>query len=201
MAGPPQGAPPLNTGSLVEQVFRQAGAIQEGHFLLSSGLHSGTYLEKSQVLQWPGETERLCALLSEPFRNAGIQVVAGPTTGGITLAYEVARQLGVRGIFAEHTPEGGRAFRRGFTVRLGERVLVVDDILTTGGSIRGVIAEVRRLGGQVVAVAVLVDRSEGKVAFDVPLHCLHRLSIPTYSPESCPLCARGLPLTKPGTRG
>ncbi len=181
----------------VEEIFRRAGAMLEGHFLLTSGRHSARYLEKFLVLQWPQYTGLLCQQIADQFRSAGISVVAGPTTGGIIVAYEVARQLGVRGLFAERTPEG-RAFRRGFQIAPGERVLVVDDILTTGGSVREVVAAVRRSGGEPVAVAVLVDRSDGQHGLDVPVFALGRLSIPTYAPEECPLCRAGVPLVKPG---
>jgi len=128
-----------------------------------------------------------------------VQLVAGPTTGGILIAYEVARQLGVRGIFAEQHTEG-RTFKRGFTITPGERVLVVDDILTTGKSIYEVIAEVRKKEAEVIGVGVLVDRSQGGIDFGVPLFSCHQTSIPTYSPEDCPLCAARIPLTKPGSR-
>lgn len=125
--------------------------------------------------------------------------MAGPTTGGIIVAYEVARQLGLRGIFAErHTK--GRVFQRGFTITPGERVLVVDDVLTTGGSIHEVIAEVRRKGAEIIGVGVLIDRSQGAIDFGVPLFSCCQISIPTYSPEDCPLCAAKVPLTKPGSR-
>lgn len=181
-----------------EVIFQQAGAIIEGHFQLSSGLHSPTYWEKFRVLQYPHYTERLCRLIAKHFEDQGVQLVAGPTTGGILLAYEVARQLGVRGIFAEQQGER-RVFRRGFKVMPGEQALVVDDVLTTGGSIYEVIAEVRRMGGEVIGVGVLVDRSQGKVNFGVPLFSCLKTSIPTYVPEDCPLCAAKIPLMKPGS--
>lgn len=133
------------------------------------------------------------------FEDQGVQLVAGPTTGGVILAYEVARQLGVRGIFAEQHTEG-RVFQRGFTVMPGERVLVVDDILTTGKSIYEVIAEVRRKEAEVIGIGVLVDRSQKEIDFGVPLFSCYRTSIPTYNPEDCPLCAEKVPLTKPGSR-
>jgi orotate phosphoribosyltransferase len=179
-------------------LFREAGAFLEGHFLLTSGRHSGSYLEKFLVLQWPKYTEQLCRMIAAQYRRKGVQVVAGPTTGGVVLAYGVARHLGVRGIFAERS-EDGRAFRRGFTINPGERVLVVDDVLTTGGSLREVVDEVRRLGGEIVGVAVLVDRSSGAVDFGVPYSSLLHLEIPTYAPEECPLCAKDVPLSKPGS--
>lgn len=181
-------------------IFEQAGAILHGHFLLTSGRHSGSYLEKFLVLQWPQHTERLAAMMANHFRSQNVEVVAGPTTGGVILAYEVARQLGTRGIFAERE-DGHRAFRRGFSISPGERVLVVDDVLTTGGSVREVVDEVRRLGGEVVGVAVMVDRSAGQIGFGAPLFSCLQLNIPSYSPEACPLCRAGLPLVKPGSSG
>ncbi len=183
----------------VEEIFEKSGAILKGHFLLASGLHSPTYWEKFQVLQFPDYTEQLCRMITTHFLKQGIQVVAGPTTGGIILAFEVARQLAVRGIFAEKEGTGGRAFRRGFSINPGERVLIVDDLLTTGGSIREVMAAVTNQGGIVVGVGVLVDRSEQKIDFGVPLFSCHRATIITYPPENCPLCAAQIPLVKPGS--
>ena len=182
-----------------EAIFERAGAILKGHFLLTSGLHSPVYWEKFKVLQYPNYTEQLCRLIADHFRQQEIQVVAGPTTGGIILAFEVAKQLGVRGIFAEKTGEKERAFKRGFGIDSGEKVLIVDDLLTTGGSIREVMAAVNKLGGIIIGIGVLVDRSEHGVDFGVPLFSCHRaVPPPTYSPENCPLCAEGIPLVKPG---
>lgn len=193
----------------VLDILRQTGAVKDGHFLLTSGLHSPTYVEKFQVLQWPSQTEKLCKMIAGHFRDAGVQVVAGPTTGGVIIAYEVARQLEVRSIFAEReedcaSPEGGRPkevrrFRRGFDISPGERVLVVDDILTTGGSIRAVLDEVARHEGEVVAVAILVERAARPVDFGVPLFSLLKLNIPAYDPNECRLCAQSVPLVKPGS--
>lgn len=182
----------------VEEIFQKAGALLKGHFLLASGLHSPVYWEKFQVLQFPNYTEPLCRMIANHFRKQGIQVVAGPTTGGIILAFEVARQLGVRGIFAEKEGDE-RAFRRGFNIDPGERVLIVDDILTTGSSIREVMAAVNKLGGQIIGIGVLVDRSEQKSDFGVPLFSCHRAATTTYKPEDCPLCAAKIPLVKPGS--
>jgi len=182
----------------VEEIFQKSGAILKGHFLLASGLHSPIYWEKFQVLQFPSYTERLCRIITTHFQNQGIQVVAGPTTGGIILAFEVARQLGVRGIFAEKEGTTERAFKRGFSISPGERVLIVDDILTTGNSIGEVMAAVTKQGGIVVGIGVLVDRSEQKLEFGVPLFSCHRALTPTYSPSDCPLCAARIPLVKPG---
>jgi len=183
----------------IEEIFRKSGAILEGHFLLTSGLHSPIYWEKFRVLQYPNYTEQLCRLIADHFREQRIQVVAGPTTGGIILAFEVARQLSIRGIFAEKEGTSERAFQRGFSIDPGERVLIVDDILTTGSSIREVMAAVAKQGGVVIGIGVLVDRSEQKVEFGVPLFSCHRSVTPTYPPQDCPLCAAQIPLVKPGS--
>ncbi len=182
----------------VAKMFEQSGAILKGHFLLTSGLHSPVYWEKFQILQFPVYTEALCRMIADHFRQQRVQVVAGPTTGGVILAYEVARQLGVRGIFAEKDSDGRRAFRRGFTITAGERVLIVDDILTTGSSLSEVIAAVTSLGGIIVGAGVLVDRSEEGIDVGVPLFSCHRSITPTYTPQNCPLCSAQIPLVKPG---
>ena len=182
--------------------LRRIGALKEGHFLLSSGRHSDRYVEKFDLLRLPRETEEVCREFSARFADAAIEVVAGPTTGGILLAFEVARQLGVAAAYAERRDDGmpGREFRRGTTFARGQRVLVVDDILTTGGSVRETLAALAELPVEVVAVAVLVDRSGGAVTFGgVPLFALSTLVVETWEPGDCPLCARGNTLTKPGT--
>lgn len=181
----------------VMAIFKAAGAILEGHFLLTSGLHSPLYWEKFRVLQYPHYTERLCRLIADHFRGENVQVVAGPTTGGIIISFEVARQLGVRSIFAEKEGEK-RVFRRGFTIESGERVLIVDDVLTTGKSICEVMEAVNKLGGNIIGVAVLVDRAEVDRDFGVPLFSCLKTTAPTYEPANCPLCARGIPLVRPG---
>jgi len=183
----------------VERIFEQAGAVLKGHFLLASGLHSPVYWEKFQVLQYPPYTEKLCRLIADHFRKSRVQVVAGPTTGGVILAYEVGRQLGVRGIFAEKSESGGREFRRGFRIETAERVLIVDDVMTKGGSVRDTIDAVNRLGGNIVGIGVLVDRSPEKIDFGIPFFSCHRAEVITYQPQQCPLCAAGIPLVKPGS--
>ena len=181
-----------------EEIFQKSGTLLKGHFLLASGLHSPLYWEKFRVLQFPQYTTQLCQMIADHFRKQDVQVVAGPTTGGIILAYEVARQLGVRGIFAEK--EGSeRTFRRGFTIDPGERVLIVDDILTTGSSIREVITAVAKLNGKLIGIGVLVDRSEQEPDFGAPLFSCLRSITPTYTPQDCPLCAAKIPLIKPGS--
>ena len=180
-------------------LLREVGALMDGHFLLSSGRHSPAYVEKFRLLQHPEQTERLCRLIADRFRDDGPELVAGPTTGGVILSYEVARLLGLRGIFAEKA-DGGRAFQRGFEVRPGERTLIVDDVLTTGGSIRDVIEAVRRAGGEPIGVGVLVDRSGGRTGFPdgrggLPFFACLELDLPTYEETACPLCNEGVPLT------
>ena len=181
-----------------EEIFQKSGALLKGHFQLTSGLHSPVYWEKFRVLQFPNYTEQLCRMIADHFRSQNVQVVAGPTTGGIILAFEVARQLGVRGIFAEKEGEE-RSFRRGFTVNPDECVLIVDDILTTGSSIREVIAAVKKLHGNIIGIGVLVDRSEQATDFGFPLFSCHRSATVAYRPEECPLCAAEVPLIKPGS--
>jgi orotate phosphoribosyltransferase len=180
-----------------EQILRDAGAYLEGHFQLSSGRHSGLYVEKFRLLERPPQTDALCRMIADWARDLSPSLVCGPTTGGLLVSYEVARHLGLRSIFAEKREDGapGREFLRGFTIAPGERVLVVDDVLTTGGSVRDVLDAVRASGGEPVAVAVLIDRSGGKVDFGVPLFSPLALDLPTYDPAECPLCAQGIPLT------
>ena len=180
-----------------EEIFEKSGAILKGHFLLASGLHSPVYWEKFRVLQFPNHTERLCGMIAAHFQGQGREVVAGPTTGGVILAHEVARQLEIQSIFAEKEGEE-RVFRRGLSIESGARVLVVDDILTTGGSVHEVISAVARIGGRVIGVGVLVDRSQQEIDFGVPLFSCHRAETITYSPKDCPLCTAKVPLAKPG---
>jgi orotate phosphoribosyltransferase len=187
----------LNLADSVLDLFKTAGAIKEGHFLLASGLHSPVYWEKFRILQYPHLTEQLCRLIAQHFKQQKIDVVAGPTTGGIILAFETARQSRTRGVFAEK--EGGvRVFRRDFEISPGEHVLVVDDILTTGSSVRETIAAVDKLGGLVFGVGVLVDRSEKDMDFGAPLFSCLRAPATVYLPQACPLCAAHIPLVKPG---
>lgn len=184
----------------VKQLFVDTGAILEGHFLLTSGLHSQVYVEKFQVLQYPQHTARLCAALAERFAGFNVELVVGPVTGGILLAHEVGKNLGTRAIFTERE-NGKMTLRRGFTIKPGERVLVVEDIVTTGGSVQEVIDVVREHGGNPVGVGMLVDRSGGSVSFDVPSQeALLHLTVPAYEAAHCPLCERGLPFTKRGSR-
>lgn len=185
----------------VEDLLIETNAIMEGHFLLTSGLHSPRYVEKFNVLQKPVYTEKLCRAMAEKFKDANIETVVGPVTGGILLAHETGKALGTRAIFTERE-NGKMTFRRGFTLHEGERVLIVEDIVTTGGSIREVIDVVKEHGGIPVAVSMLVDRSGGKATFgDVPSTALLHMDVQTYKPEECPLCKAGIPMTKRGRTG
>jgi len=205
-------------GERTEELFRSSGALREGHFLLKSGKHSERYLEKFMVLQDPAATSELCGFWAARARGADgkpiVDVVAGPTTGGVVLAFETARQLGVRSIFAEEVkePDGTsrREFRRGFTIAKGERVLLVDDILTTGGSLLAMLPAVEAFGGEIVECAVLADRSGGLASLEsplthrtYPLRALWQLALPTYEPgaATCPACAKKVPLHAPGSAG
>ena len=185
----------------VEDLLIETSAIMEGHFLLTSGLHSPRYVEKFNVLQKPVYTEKLCKAMAEKFKDANIETVVGPVTGGILLAHETGKALGTRAIFTERE-NGKMTFRRGFTLHEGERVLIVEDIVTTGGSIREVIDVVKEHGGIPVAVSMLVDRSGGKATFgDVPSTALLHMDVQTYQPAECPLCKQGIPMTKRGRTG
>ncbi len=180
-------------------IFRDCGAVLHGHFRLSSGKHSDTYFEKFQVLQHPHYVQQLCGELAKRFRDKRIDVVVGPTTGGVIIAYEVARQLGTRALYAEREGDK-RVLRRGFTLREGERVLVVDDILTTGGSVREVLEMLEPYRVQLVGVGILVDRTGGQVDLGVRTETLLRLKVQAWQPEECPLCQRGEPIIEPGSR-
>jgi len=183
------------------KVFKETGALWEGHFRLTSGKHSSRYIQCARVLQYPEKAAFLAGELVEkigpPAR--GVTAVVGPATGGIIVAHELARVLHCRAIFSERE-SGGMTLRRGFEVEEGERVLVVEDVVTTGGSLDETARLLQTLGAQVTACAALVDRSGGKVKFIAPFSSLLNLEIPVYEPETCPLCAQGLPVVKPGSR-
>lgn len=201
-----------------EALFRSSGAFREGHFLLKSGRHGDAYVEKFQVLQDPVATSELCGYFAAHGRGLDgeplVDLVAGPTTGGVILAFETARQLGVRSIFAEEVRDDDgalhREFRRGFRIEPGEKVLLVDDILTTGGSLLAMVPAVEALGGEIVECVVLVDRSGGRTTLTspttnhvYPLRSLWQLDLPTFEPgpTTCPGCAAGDPLHAPGSSG
>ena len=189
------------TEAEVKELLIKTGAIMDGHFLLTSGLHSPHYVEKFNVLQQPKYTQQLCEAMAEKFKDANIETVVGPMTGGILLAHETGKALGIRAIFTERV-DGKMTFRRGFSLHEGERVLIVEDIVTTGGSIKEVIEVVKAHGGVPVAVSMLVDRSGGKADFgEVPCTALLHMDVETYQPEECPLCKQGIEMTKRGSTG
>ena len=187
------------TAESVLDLFRRVGALHEGHFRLSSGLHSPGYLQCALVLQHPREAETCGAAIAERVSGLGIQAVLSPALGGIVIGQEVARALGVRAIFAERQ-DGQLTLRRGFALDPGEQVLVVEDVVTTGGSTRETMEVARAAGAQVVAAAAIIDRSGGNQQLDVPFHALAAVALPTYQPDACPLCASGQPVVKPGSR-
>jgi len=182
-------------------IFIETGALLEGHFKLTSGKHSAQYMQCAQVLQHPRKAALLGQELAEKFAGIEIETAIGPAMGGIIVAHEVGRALGVRAIFTERQ-NGEMALRRGFQLKPGEKVLVVEDVITTGGSVREVIEIVKEAGAVPVGVGVLVDRSGGKASFDgLLLNSLLRMDITAYEPDECPLCSRGIPWEKPGSRG
>ena len=189
----------MMTDAAVLDLFRQSGALLEGHFRLSSGLHSNRYLQSALVLQHPALAERLGAALAERIRDLRPNAVLSPALGGIVIGQEVGRALGVRALFAERQ-DGALTLRRGFALSAADRVLVVEDVITTGGSTRETIAVARAAGAAVVGAAGIVDRGGDPARVDVPLHTLVKLEVPAYSADSCPMCAAGQPVVKPGSR-
>lgn len=182
------------------KIFTDAQALLEGHFKLTSGKHSNQYMQCAQVLQYPHYTEQLAADLAAKFKDDNIELVVGPAMGGIIVAYEVGRQLKVPAIFTERQ-DGKMMLRRGFTIKPGQRVLVVEDVVTTGGSVMEVIDIVKEQGGQVAGVAVLVDRSSGKVDFGVKQEAVLVMDIQAWEADECPLCKENkTPAIKPGSR-
>jgi len=183
----------------VLSAFRRSGALLEGHFRLSSGLHSPGYLQCALVLQHPREAEALGAALGSIVRSLGAETVLSPAMGGIVIGQEVGRALGVRAIFAERQ-DGALTLRRGFALEPGEKVIVVEDVVTTGGSTRETMEVARAAGAIVVGACAIVDRSGGKQGLNVPFQALLPMDVKTYQPEECPLCKQGLPVVKPGSR-
>ena len=179
--------------------FRRVGALLEGHFRLTSGLHSPGYLQCALVLQHPAEAEACGAAIAERVRALQPGVVLSPALGGIVIGQEVGRALGVRAIFAERQ-DGRLTLRRGFTLSPGEKVLVVEDVVTTGGSTQETIDVARAAGATVVGAASIIDRSGGNQKIDVPYVALATIGLPTYEPDACPMCAEGKPVVKPGSR-
>ncbi|OIP68214.1 MAG: orotate phosphoribosyltransferase [Candidatus Infernicultor aquiphilus] len=190
----------INTEEVMRK-FEEAGAIQKGHFKLTSGVHSDIYIQCAQVMQYPEFMNNLCSELGKKFRGEDVDVIVGPAVGAIIMAHVMARVLGpwVRAIFTERE-NGKMTLRRSFKIKKGEKVLVVEDVTTTGSSVREVIEIVKERQGKVVGVGALIDRSGGKIDFGVKTQSLLTLDIKTYLPEVCPLCKKGIPAIKPGSR-
>lgn len=179
--------------------FAQLGAIKKGHFLLSSGKHSDTYIQCAKIFEYPLEAEKIVNILVKKLNGLKVDTVIGPAIGGITVAYELGRALGVRAIFTERE-NGIFTLRRGFEIKEKEKLLVVEDVITTGGSVKEVIELVKKFNGEVIGVASLVDRSKGKEIFNLPFYSLIKIDLELYDEEDCPLCKKGIPYVKPGSR-
>ncbi|HTK39144.1 MAG TPA: orotate phosphoribosyltransferase [Pyrinomonadaceae bacterium] len=188
----------MNPDQIVEQ-FKQTDALLDGHFVLSSGLHSPKYLQCALALQYPPDAEKFGRAIAEEFADAGIETVASPAIGGLIIGYAVAAALNVRFIWTERQ-EGTMTLRRGFSVRHGEKILVVEDVITTGGSTRECIEALENLGAKVIAAASIIDRSNGAADVGVPRISLAALDVPAYAADECPMCAEGVDAVKPGSR-
>lgn len=187
------------TQERVLEILKEAGVLLEGHFLLTSGRHSDRYLQCAKIFQDTRYSEELCAALAEKYAGQGVELVIGPAIGAIQMCYEVSRHLGVRNIFAERE-NGTMTLRRGFTIEKGQKVLIVEDVVTTGGSVREVMDIVREAGGTIVGIGSIVDRTGGKIDFGVPFNAVISMEVQSYEADKCPLCKQGLPLVKPGSR-
>lgn len=185
----------------VMEILKEAGVLLEGHFKLTSGRHSNKYLQCAKIFRNTKYSEELCAALAEQYKNDGVQVVIGPAMGAVQMAYEVSRSLKCENFFTERDENGKMTLRRGFQVQPGEKVLVVEDVVTTGGSVREVIELVQAAGGDVVGVGSIVDRTGGKIDFGVPFKAVISVEVESWEPENCPLCKAGAPApVKPGSR-
>ncbi len=183
----------------VRRIFEEKGALLRGHFRLSSGRHSDIYMQCALVLQYPELSSRLCEELARKFKGGRVETVIGPAIGGIIVSYEVARHLSARSLFMERK-EGCMTLRRGFHIEKGERILLVEDVITTGKSLKEVEEIVRKRGGEIIGIGCLVDRSEGKSPFGKQVTSLISLKTNAWEPSLCPLCKKGVPITTPGTR-
>ena len=188
--------------SVLEQQLQQEDALLRGHFRLSSGLHSATYVQCARYLRRPELAAAATAALAAQIQAAGLRpdIVVGPAMGGVVIGYELARQLGVPGIFTERDADGQMTLRRGFTIEPGEKVIIAEDVVTTGKSTLEVAKVLRSMGAEVLAVASLIDRTGGNGGLDFPHFALLPVVAATFAPESCPLCAAGVPVVKPGSR-
>lgn len=180
------------------KILKESEALLDGHFLLSSGKHSNRYVQCAKVLRFPDKAAEILKITADKVRDLDVDLVIGPAMGGIIVAYELGRQLGKEAIFAERDDKGKMSIRRGFTVKPGAKVLITEDVVTTGKSSMEVKELVEAMGGKAVAIACLVDRSKGKIA--LPVYSAVKLDIAIYNPEDCPLCKQGTPYEKPGSR-
>ncbi len=185
----------------VMQLFEQSGAVLHGHFILTSGLHSDTYMQCAKLFEHGEISEKLCKMAAEKIKKYNADVIVSPAVGAIIFGYELGKQLGIPNMFAEREKDGNFALRRGFELKKGSRVVIAENVVTTGGSVKEVIELVNRIGGKVVAVAEVVDRSGGKVDFGVPNESLLQIEVKTYAPEDCPMCKAGTAAVKPGSKG
>ncbi len=183
----------------ITAMLKEAGVLLEGHFLLTSGRHSDKYMQCAKIFQDAKYSVPLCAELVNQYKNDNVELVIGPAIGAIQMSYEVGKQLGVRNIFAERE-NGVMTLRRGFTIEEGQRVLIVEDVVTTGGSVREVMELVRQCGGEIVGIGSIVDRTGGQIDFGVPYRSAFSMDITSYESEQCPICKTGAPLVKPGSR-
>lgn len=186
------------TNEEIIEIFKNNEVMLEGHFLLTSGRHSDKYMQCAKLFTHPKVAEVICGVLKEKVANWNIDLVAGPAVGGIIMAYEMSRQLGVPNIFAERE-NGKMTFRRGFFVPEGAHVLITEDVVTTGGSVKEVIELIQKSGGVAAGVGSIVDRSNGEVDFGIPFEAVLRTEVVSFPPEECPLCADGIPSVKPGS--
>lgn len=183
------------------EIFERTESMLKGHFILTSGRHSDTYMQCAKLFVHPKESEKICSALAQKLKEFHAETVASPAVGGIIIGYELARQLDCKNIFFERQ-DGVMTLRRGFSIQKGARVVVAEDVVTTGGSVKEVIAALQNAGANVVAAASIVDRSNGGIDFGVPFHSLLSMNIRSYEPEACPLCKENkTPAVKPGSRG
>ena len=186
------------TSDEVLDLFRKSGALLEGHFQYTSGRHGERFLQAARILQYPDTVAQLCGAVADQFRDANVDLVCGPATGGIILSYETGRQLGCRAVFSEKNDDGTMAVKRGFRVDEGTRVLIVEDIVTTGGSVQKTVDHLVSRGAHIAGIGVLVDRSGGDSPFgDIPYHPLARITLTSHDADTCPMCDRGEPLIEP----
>ena len=182
------------------KLFKESGALLKGHFKLTSGKHSDVYYEKFTLLKQPVICTKICEQIANDFKDSGAVTVVGPTTGGIIIAYDVARYMGIEAIYAEPDENGGRTFKRGFFLEKGQKIIIVDDVLTTGRSIFEVIDLVNKYEAEIMGIALMLDRSNGLVKFDYPYKALATVSANNWEQSECPLCKDGIELTQRGSR-